>query len=399
MKDWGPKLSALALTAIAAGASPAHAGDWSIEAVSSTELNIADNRALRKKSIGKSIALISRLDLTVGYAMPDGAFKISTDYTNERYFGEGSADGANNFYPHFGVEWSKTRHNDTLSLDGSFRTQSVTLQKLLEQPIPLTKIDRIPVGATLTEYAATASWLHKINQRNSITFSTNYDQASYSNDEIVLAGQREKVGIDNTVLANSIAWERKINRNTDFELKAGLDWLQLNDASSTDRYIYSLNGEITRRLNARLTAVVGGGIQTVQTVVPAGTEYATDYIFDAGLEYRLKNDTFNWNARYGVNQGALGDLAKQASTSVVYKHQINDNSSFKAGATLSLTESKFGGGLGSNMVFQFTPTYNLALTKDWDFAAGYRLTYQSDQYDATSSTVFMSLTRDFHILR
>jgi hypothetical protein len=401
MADRGKsRLGALALLAVVAAPSPAaFAGDWTIVAVTSNELNIAENRALRAKSLGTSIGLISTSSLDFSYAMPDGKFSLSGDLTSERYFGEASEDGKDGYFPHVGFEWTKKSKLDTLTLTGDYQISNVTLDKSLDAILPVPTGLTIPVGATQSTYSAGFTWSHLIDRRNTLAWNSKYTHTEYTGDEFVVAGVTDNAGIDNTVFSNVLSWTRKANRRTDLKFSSGVDWYRLDDASGTDRFVYSTDAEITRRLSSRLTAVVGGGVQMIQTVVPAQTEYATDYKLRAGLEYLLKRGSISWNADYGVSQGALGDLIKQASSSLSFKHQINDRSSFNAQANVTLSESEFGGGLGSNYVFRFSPTYNLALTDEWDLATGARFIYQSDQFDTMSSTVFVSLTREFNILR
>jgi hypothetical protein len=398
MKDRRKKSGLIALAAFLASTVASWAGDWTIVAVNTNELNIAENRALRSKSLGTSIGLISTSSLNFAYAMPDGKFSAVADISSERYFGEASEDGSNGYYPHLGAEWTKSGRTDTISLMADYRTSNVTLQKALDDSLPFPPGFTIPVGAIQDTYMAGLTWSRQLDRRNSLSWNTKYTQVAYTDDDVVVAGVRENAGIDNTVLSNSLTWSRKANRRTDLNFSAGLDWLSLDDLSGTDRLIYSLDAEVSRKLSSRLTAIVGGGIQMVQTIVPAETTYSNDYKFNAALEYAMKRGALSWQADYGITQGALGDLVKKASTSLGMKHQINDRSSIGAQASLTLGEGD-SGDLGSSLVFQFSPTYNLALTDEWDFAAGYRFVYQDEEDDVMSNTVFMSLTREFHIVR
>ncbi len=369
---------------------PAVAGDWSINAVSTTELNIAENRALRDDSRGVSFAHIGDLAVNFDYAMPDGSFNISTDLKTTRFLGEAKEDGKNDYLPHIGVTWLKTSRVNTLTLSADYRIASVTVEDVILSGDPLEEPLFVPVDTVRHTTSAGLEWAHKIDRNNTLTF-----------DNLITATKfNSSVGTDNTLVASTLSWERKLSRRTNGELNAGASWLALDDTAETNRLIYSLDGEVVTRLSKRLTATVGAGIDLTDTI-RNGTD-PESYLsgsFNLGLDYEMKNTKLGFVTDYGVVQGALGDFQNQLSSAVSITHKINDRSDISATARIVLAEDELGGGLGTDYSFFFSPTYSLALTDEWTMKTGYRfIRKEAAGTAANSNTVFVSMTRNFVVL-
>jgi hypothetical protein len=368
---------------------PAVAGDWSISAVSTTELNIAENRALREDSQGISFAHVGDLAVDFDYAMPDGNFEISTDLRTYRFFGKAKDDGENDYLPHIGVAWLKNSRTNSLTLTADYRIENVTVQDVLLSGDPLAEPIFIPVDTVKHTLSAGLEWAHKIDRRNTLTFDNLMTSSNYNSS----------VGTDNLLVASTVSWERKLSQRTTGTLTAGVDLLSLDDAASTNRITYSLDGEISTRLSKRLTATIGAGVNLIDTSrngVDPDALLSGDFSF--ALDYSMKNTRLGFTADYGVIQGALGDLQNQLATALTVTHTINERSNLSATARLVMSEGELGGGLGSDYAFYFSPTYSLDLTDEWTMKAGYRFIRKNAEYTANSNTVFVSMTRDFVVL-
>jgi hypothetical protein len=385
-------LTATNLTVIATlltlAATPAVAGDWSISAVSENELNISENRALRDLSQGISIAHISNLYLDFAYAMPDGNFDISADLSSSRYFGEASEDGVNDYLPHLRAEWLKSGKTDSLLLTADYRRQNVTLQDLVETPVPVLLPEFIPVDTVRTNTAAGLVWTHKVDARNTITLNSEYVATEFNNP----------VGVDKNEVTSTLEWERQLSRRSVGTITAGLVWSQQQNAGKVQQRIYSLDGQIKTRLTKRLTGTLGLGA-SLTDVDWGGRDPDMTFgnEFNVGLEYALKRTRINWNADYGLEEDTLGRYANRFSSDFAVTHTINDRSTIGATARLVLSEDA-SGNLGGDYAFFFTPSYTLDLTREWKMKAGYRYVHSNATTVASSNTVFVSMTRNFKIL-
>ena len=381
--------TAATTTALILMAGFAYAGDWSIQAVLDSEVNIAENRALRENSLGASFAHISKTQVDFDYTMPDGNFNISTDLTAYHYFGEAKADGKDDYLPHLGMSWLKNGKTDSLKLSADYRFQNVTLQDIIETPLPIAEPLFVPVDTVNENLSAGLIWTHKIDSRNTLTFDNLISTSRYNNP----------VGIDNTFITSSLAWERQLTKRSTGTLTVGIDWLNQSDVAGTDRFVHSIDGELVTRLTKRLTATVGAGINYTDTDNIGRDPNPTlsgDLSF--ALDYNLKTTKIGFAADYGLQQGALGDLQNQLNTSLTVTKTINDRSKISVTARVIMSEDEFGGGLGSDFSFFFAPTYSLALTDEWNLKAGYRFVYQDAITTTNSNTVFVSMARNFTVL-
>lgn len=370
-------------------AAPAIAGDWSISAVSKTELNIAENRALRQNSLGTSLAMVSDLEVDFDYAMPDGSFNLSTDLRSLRFFGDAKEDGKNDYLPHIGMTLLKTGRSNSVTFSADYRFANVTVQDVILSGDPLAEPLFIPVDTVRETLSAGVNWVHKVDRRNTLTFDNTVTATEFSSS----------VGIDNLRVESTLGWERTLSNRTRGSLTAGINWLSLDNAANTNRVIYSLDSELVTRLSKRLTATVGAGIDFTDTLVDGpDPDDVLSGAFDFALDYQMKRTKLGFTAEYGIVQGALGDFQNQLATAVSVAHTINERSSIGATARLVLAEDGFDGGLGSDYTFSFDPTYTLALTREWTMKAGYRFIRKEADTAANSNTVFVSMTRDFVIL-
>jgi hypothetical protein len=374
--------------ALAASASQAWAGDWSIQAVISQELNAAENRALREDSAGVSFGLISNTALDFRYAMPDGSFNISTDLTNYLFFGEADEDGDNDYLPHLGIQLIKSGRRDTVEFTADYQLANVGLTDINGTPEFL--LDDVPVDTIRDTLSAGLVWTHKIDNRDTLVFSNLISSVSYN----------DPVGTDNDSINSTLEWERKLSQRTTLSLTGGVNLLMLKDGPGTDRYIYSVDGEIATRLTKRLTLTAGAGIDLNNTEVPdrPDPDLSLTSDFSFGLEYALKTLKIGFDADYGLAQGPLGDFREELTAAVTVDKTINDRSSLSVKASIAMFEDDLGGGIGSDYTLFFSPTYSLALTDEWTMKAGYRYTLKNAGFSADSNLVFVSMTRDFTVL-
>ncbi len=368
---------------------PALAGDWSIEAVSENELNIAENRALRDISQGVSFAHVSNMTVDFAYAMPDGKFDLTAKLQSSRYFGEASEDGVNSYFPSFRAEWLKTGKRDTLVLSADYQRQSVTLQDLVGTPIPGLLPVFIPVDTVRNTTSAGLVWTHKADNRDTFTFSNDVSLTEFNNP----------VGVDKSEVSSTLEWERKLSRRVVGTLSAGLIWSKQLDDSGVQQRIYSVDSSIKSRLTKRLTGSIGLGL-TASDVDFTGKDPDVTFgnTFNASLEYTMKRSRINWNVDYGLEEDTLGQFATRLSSDFAFTHNINDRSSFATTARVVLSEDASGGSLGSDYAFYLTPSYTLDLTREWKMKAGYRYVHSNSTTVASSNTVFVSMTRNFTVL-
>jgi hypothetical protein len=379
----------IAVAALVLAGGPACAGDWSIQALIDTEVNVAENRALREKSLGVSFAHISRTNVDFDYAMADGNFNISTDLTSNLFFGEARADGKDDYLPHLGMSWLKTGKTDSIKLSADYRIQNVTLQDILETPLPLAEPLFVPVDTVNQTLSAGLIWTHKIDTRDTLTFDNLISTSKYNNP----------VGTDNTLITSSLAWERQLSKRSTGTITAGVNWLNQADVADTNRYVHSLDGKLVTKLSKRLTATVGVGLNYTNTDNIGPDPKATlSGDLSMALDYNLKTTKIGFSADYGLQQGALGDFQNQLNTSLTVTETINDRSSISATARVLMAEDEFGGGLGSDFSFFFTPTYSIALTDEWNLKAGYRFVYRDAVTSTSSNTVFVSMARNFTVM-
>jgi hypothetical protein len=373
----------------ALGVAPAQAGDWSINAVTTSELNISENRALRDKSLGVSFAHIGDTAIDFDYAMPDGSFNISTDLKSFRFFGPAKEDGKNNFLPHIGFNLTKTSRLDTVALTADYRIASVTLQDIIESGDELAEPDFIPVDTVRHTTSAGAKWTRKLDQNATLTL----------NNVATLTTYNSEVGTDNTLVNSTLAWERRLSARHTANITGGVSWLSLDDGPNTNRLVYSIDTTLTTRLTKNLTSSIGAGLNYTDTSRdgrdPDG-QFTNDFMFS--LDYVMKNTKLAFDVNYNLAQGVLGDFDQQLATTASITHTINDRSSVTGTANLVLFEDEAGGDLGSSYTFSLSPTYSLALTDEWTMKTGYRFVRRSASFAANSNTVFVSMTRDFTVL-
>jgi hypothetical protein len=367
-------------------AGPSWAGDWSIQAVISNELNAAENRGLSAEGHDLSLRYISTANVDFDYAMPDGSFNLSTDLTSTIAYDENGSGLERDYLPHVGVAWLKTGKRDTLALTADYRFENLSLT---DTKGTIFLLDDIPVDTIRETLSAGLVWTHKVNARNTLVF-----------DNLISTQQFDQsVGTDNTTVTSTLTWERQLSRRTTGSLSAGVDWLQLDDGANTDRFIESLDAEFTHKLTKRLDVTAGAGIDVSRTVSDFDSGNTTvSGSFNLDASYRYKTGKIGLTVDYGLTPTQLGDFATALTAAVSVDKTINERSSINALAQLALTEGADGKGLGSDYTFVFSPTYNLALTDEWDLKAGYRFTQRNALTTANSNLVFVTLTRGFTVL-
>ncbi len=371
------------------GLSPSQAGEWSNNTHVSSKIEFDDNYQLLPDSNGGVLLWTNEVYTDFIYKTHDSQFDLIGDLIRKDYWGEGSNGLSNDFFPRLEAKYFKGGKRTDFNLGAAYAIEFLPPNDLETGTIDTPATSG---NSTKTSLNANAAVTHRIDLSDSIRLAAALSDATYTGE-----------GTDNVSADTSLIWTRKMTRRTEGKLNFGFNYVGLNDAPNTDRYLYTAKTEIESRLTKRLTVNAGIGVNLVDSrktdLNPGGarsSQMRTGYIFEAGLDYHLKTLSLSLDGNYGTQASALGDLEEQVSLNATVTKSINDLSSASVSITASRTRTFDGAKNEEIRGLTISPTYSRQLARNWDLLAGYKFSLKDSQAGtATSNNIFISLTRNF----
>ena len=393
--------------AFVAAFAPALAGDWSITGDVSETVKFNDNPSLLLSNPGWVTSPTETLSSDFGYTMKDGRFDLLGSFTARNFFGPGTKVTNDQYLPRVEAKFEKFGPRTALNLSASYAVERTAFNDafLVANCTPilgtvLFDCDGEIVDPTSTAIRQTLNTAFSLNQkldaRNSLLWSNAFS------DKIFTTG----AAADFQTMASSLAWNTKLTKRIDANLKFGVDWLGVNDVTALDRFVYGLSARVTDRLTDRLTvhAVVSGKLtdtfknDIAAPGVPRTFSALKGATFKAGGEYLASPfTTISFEGVIGTDEQPNAQWFNHYSATIGLVNKIDDLSNFGITSSLSYNELLLApDGRRAVVNFSLSPSYSLQLARDWNMLATYRLAViNSTSGAAVSNEVGVSFSHHF----
>jgi hypothetical protein len=388
------------------------AGDWSIDALISEKFDLNDNSGLAVKSPGYVFNPTETLKTNFSYAMPDGKFDIIAEIVRRDYFGPGKGNAQDLFLPSIQANFNRFGPRSSIDISAKYSETQVPFfdASLFDNctPIPGTTLvdcdgvitDPIPVSVNghKQNFNVTANYKHNVDPRDSVFWNNSLNYVAYS----ALAGDNYYT------YGGSFGVNRRLTKQSDGNLKFGLDVLSIDNTSNFDRFSYSLKGVVTTRLNPRVTMRTGASVQLADTFsddllllgTPRILENRWSGTAQLGFDVLLNNtSSLAIDETLTTTEQADHSFLNRSTTALSIAHEINQVSSIKFATVMTFGEVATVSGTDMISSFSFSPTYSLNLSREWNLAAAYKFSLRNSQFGtANSNDVSLTLSHNFVVM-
>lgn len=374
-------------------ATGALAADYSIKGSVSETVEGSDNYFLVNTPSGTTFKSLSAVNLDFLARTPTTRYLLDTNYSYYKYLGAGAADTT---LTHGTPESARFQIDHTTEL--AKYNLAASWSRVDLATTLLTQTGVASATGTQDTYSIKGGVTADLSRKDSITWSTQATKAVY-------ADSTETPYKDVTT---TLAWNRLLSPTTTLTNSVMFDWFNADDPGNSQRLFWQIMTGMQSQLTHRLTINAAVGeifVNAYQngTNSPLGTTSfqlqpgaANSWVANVGLKYQLlKKTTVEFKAAQTIIPTVLGDLQKSDTIGVTLSHDINDWSnltfSTQFAHTLSLgTEADY---------FTAQVAYGYKLTREWRTRLSYTYRQRMDDTGlARSSTVLISLTRDFTLL-
>ena len=380
----------LSLGLLVGGASGAGAAEWLVGGSVSQRVEADTNADLDENGAGVyGTTTALGLDLTV--LTPTTQWQVETGASVGFFGGPGDTEDLNRLNPNFAAA---VAHNGKyLDTGASFAFDM--------QPVSLAQIDETGVtggDATQISTQLAANAAYALDARN---------QLSVGGSGRVIRFTRGSTTLEpTTTYGANLAWIRDLSAVTQGSLAFGARRFTAESDQDPDSLTFDLSAGVDRVVNGRLSFSATLGVNATRTTQTLAGERNTDFTLGAlgGLEaaWQAAPDTqLVFAFSHGLEPSSVGELQTTTALGVGLQHEVN--SWMSAGINALVQRQSSGGGYTDETDRTFaslSPSLAFSLTPDWALRAGYSLDAQHESgSDAISNRVFLTLTRQFDILR
>lgn len=370
----------------------AGAAEIIVTAIASERLEANTNRDLEKG--GRPVyGSTTRLGFEVEALTGPSTLSLSAGLSGTAFTGPGDTDGLTGINPDFGLGYAYEGKRVDFGTDITLDFQPASFAQLEESGV--TTGDATQVTTQLN-----ATLAYKIDPRNRLSLTGNGRVVRFNRGTTTLN--------PTTTLGLDLTWTRDVTPRTSFDLTFGATRFTVDKGDGDGSLSFDLTPGITHRVNNRLSFQGGLGVSATKT--DGNTNDGSGGGYDFGLVGNLKVDWQPFAASsvaltvsHGIEPSDVGTLRSQTSLGLTFSHAVN--SWANVGLDMSWRRRWGGSGSGSTNadkgdLFWIGPSIEIKLARNWQLAAGYTLVHKSDDTsDATSNLVFVTLTRNFDILR
>lgn len=382
-------ISGSVLLCLFSGAVGVKAGDWSIEAKTTSKIDLNDNYYLLPSTDGFVFGSFSNFNVDLVHKSAIDRFDLIGDLGYQSYLGTVHSNTQNRLLPRIAARYHLSGKTDSIDLGAGYSFSDLNT---------FDPIDTIGVSRNLTRHAISANAGYSKTLTPRLTVGSNA-----SIQDIVFSGAG--VGVNPYTTTNLSSFLKyRLTKTTDFTTTFGGQWQSVDDAQNTLNSSYFFRSDLSSQLEKNLSVSIGGGPRFGvnyygNILAPLNPRISTStlgWLADAKLNYKYKVGSITAGVSHSVDPDVLGNLQTRDTFSLAASHVINEDSQFDVSAQYRLSTNALG---GDQQSFVFAPVYKHRLAREWSMAAGYTFTLtDSGAGSARSDDLFLSLSRSFVVM-
>lgn len=379
-------LSGCVSFSIGFGMSGVQAGDWSLEARTTSKGDLNDNYYLKPVSDGFVFGSLSNINVDLIHKSAIDRFDLIGDLGYQSYFGAVQSSSPNKVLPRIAAKYHLSGKTDTIDLGAGYFFSDVSA---------IDPLDPIGLNRNLTRHtlSANAAYSKALSPRLTIGSAASFQDIVFSD---------KGVGVNPYTSTNlSTFLKYRLTKTTDFKATLGGQWQSIDDPQNSLNSSYYLRGDISSQIEKNLTVSFGAGprvgINYLDDVfAPSHPRISSDsfgWVADASLNYAFKSGSISASTSHSVDPDVLGNLQSRDTFSLAATQAINEESQFDVSAQYRVSNSVAA---IDQRTFVFAPVYRYRLAREWSMAAGYTFTW-TDGGAGTghSNDLFLSVSRSF----
>ena len=374
-------------------ATGAFAADVSIKGSLNQTVEGSDNYFLVNTPSGTTFKSLSSVNLDVLARTPTTRYLFDSNYSYYNYFGAGAADTT---LTHGTPASARFQIDHTTELAKYNLAASWSRDDLASTLLTQTGV--VSAHGTVDVFRINGGVTRDLSRLDSISWTAQASRATYTDST-----ETPYKDVTTTAL-----WNHLLSPTTTLTGSVMFDWFSADDSANSQRLFWQIMTGFQSQLTKRLTisgsigGVFANAYQNGSTapIIPSTLQIqpgaARDWVGNIGAKYQLlKTTTVSFTAAQSVFPTILGNLQKSSTVGALITHDINPLSyvsfSTQFAHTLSFgTEANF---LSAQIA------YGYKLTREWRTRLSYTYRQRMDDTGtARSSTVLLSLTRDFTLL-
>ncbi len=376
----------LALLVFGIDVAGVRAGDWSLEARTTSKGDLNDNYYLRPLTDGFVFGSLSNINVDLIHKSAIDRFDLIGDLGYQSYFGAVKPNTQNKLLPKLAARYHLSWKTDSIDLGAGYSFSEVN---------SIDPLDPIGLNRNLTRHAlsANAAYGKTLSPRLSVGSSASLDDVSFSGTG---------VGANPYTSTNLSAFGKyRLTKTTDVKATLGGQWQSVDDLQNSLNTSYFLRADVSSQLEKNLSASIGAGPRVgvryaddiITPLHPRISTTSMGWIADASLSYAFKTGSISASASRSVDPDVLGNLQSRTTFGLAASHAINEDSQFDVSAQYRISSSIAG---IDQKTFVFAPVYKYRLAREWSMAAGYTFTWTDGAAGtAHSDDVFLSVSRSF----
>lgn len=375
----------------------AEAFDWSVKSRVSETLDYDDNVNRQAKSDGDAYGSTTDLSVDLLGVMKTWSLGIASNLSFSEFGGRGASDNQDGLQGGIDLGLDKKTRRTDYGLTASVDVQRASASEIEDSGLTTVDTERITVSVG-------NSISHRINHRNSLSFSLGATVVEFAD---------ENVGLTPFVdLTTSGTWSHKLTKRTVFDGSIDLEWFDADNLTETESLIGRANAGLTTQFSKRMTVQAGVGIGVVRTrslqATGAGRSREVDtepsVLGNLRLDYQLKRGSVSAFTSHSLSPSSLGEIQVRSTVGMGSSYRINQFSTLLLNASFTRQDteesSESAGGNTQRDLFRISPAFSYNFARNWYASAGYTFTRQDTTAGvADSNAVYFSVSRDFVFLQ
>lgn len=366
------------------------AADWSLRGTASARIAGDINRSMQPGNHDTLLTTALDAGLVLDVETKRALFSFNTGLARTLFIGEDqpTTDNAERLDPRFSVNGSYRGKTYVLSGNFGFDFQPTSFTQADDTGILNDETTQLTVN-----YAASLAL--ELDKITTLTLGTDAQLIDFTDPAPGLTATR--------TFGGSATWSRRLSETTSVNINGGVRHFRSDNPQRTRSQTFDLSTGISHQRTRRHKFGVNAGLSLVRTVEQfPGLPQATDFDLSATggvtFEYLLKDQSLQLSLSQSVDPSSSGGLQVSTRLTGGYSWSINELESLSVNAGYSHRSAVSG--TGTLQSLSFTPSYNLALTRDVSLSLGYsfRINENGQSGTAIGQQVFLALNYNFDIL-
>jgi hypothetical protein len=373
------------------GMSGVQAGDWSLEARTTSKVDLNDNYYLKPVSDGFVFGSFSNVNVDLIHKSAIDRFDLIGDLGYQTYFGAVQSNSQNKLLPKLSARYHLSGKTDSIDLGAGYFFSDINSIDPLD-PIGL-GINR---NLTQNTFFANAAYGKTLSPRLTVGSAASFQDVFFSDTGI---------GINPYTSTNLSTYVKyRLTKTTDVKATLGGQWQSIDDLQNSLNSSYYLRGDISSQLEKNLSVSVGAGPRigidyfdnVFAPLTPRISSNSIGWIADANVKYDFKSGSISASASHSIDPDVLGNLQSRDTFSLAATQAINEESQFDVSAQYRVSTNLTP---IDQKTFIFAPVYRYRLAREWSMAAGYTFTWtDGGAGSGRSDDLFLSLSRSFVLI-